>query len=172
MAGEKRFGTALFLGFKKLDVNSYIEKMLREFDDKLKDKDNEIDQLKNQTRDLKQKYEDALKHFNEVSDDRAKIGDVLIKAQEKAELMLQEAKLKADEEKKKLDEVIEQEKKKLTDIKGEVKLLKEVITNTLHKYQGDLEEIVDIEKTEGDLNNAENFHSGNTRDTRKRQQEK
>jgi len=28
MAGEKRFGTALF-GFKKTDVNSYIEKILR-----------------------------------------------------------------------------------------------------------------------------------------------
>jgi hypothetical protein len=30
MAGEKRFGTSLF-GFKQSDVNSYIEKILREF---------------------------------------------------------------------------------------------------------------------------------------------
>jgi len=34
--------------------------------------------------------------------DRAKIADVLIKAQEKAEMILQEAKEKADEERRKL----------------------------------------------------------------------
>ena len=37
MPGEKRFGTSLF-GFKKSDVNSYIEKILKEFDDKLKER--------------------------------------------------------------------------------------------------------------------------------------
>jgi len=59
MAGEKRFGTALF-GFKKTDVNSYIEKILREFDEKLKEKDNEITALKNQCRELRIKYEDTM----------------------------------------------------------------------------------------------------------------
>jgi len=82
MAGEKRFGTALF-GFKKTDVNSYIEKILREFDEKLKEKDNEITALKNQCRELRIKYEDIARKAEQINMDRAKIADVLIKAQEK-----------------------------------------------------------------------------------------
>ena len=48
MPGEKRFRTSFMGGFKKSDVNSYIEKILTEFDGKLKDKDNEILSLKSQ----------------------------------------------------------------------------------------------------------------------------
>ena len=44
MAGRKDL--AQLFGFKQSDVNSYIEKILREFDDKLKEKENEIIELK------------------------------------------------------------------------------------------------------------------------------
>ena len=48
MPGEKRFGTSLF-GFSKSDVNLYIEKILKEFDDKLKSKDEEINAISGAT---------------------------------------------------------------------------------------------------------------------------
>ena len=111
MAGEKRFGTALF-GFKQSDVNSYIEKILREFDDKLKEKENEIIELKNQCRELRIKYEDMARKTDHFNEDRAKIADVLIKAQEKAELILQDARRQADEERRRLSQMTEQEKRK------------------------------------------------------------
>ncbi len=41
MSGEKRFRTSLF-GFKKSDVNLYIEKILKDFEDRLREKDEEI----------------------------------------------------------------------------------------------------------------------------------
>lgn len=138
MPGEKRFRTSFMGGFNKTDVNAYIEKILREFDDKFKEKDDEISSLKNQNKEYKSKYEELLKKGDQINDDRAKIAEVLIKAQEKAQLMLEDARIEALEEKKKLEETIEQEKEKLVDIRQEVKILKGEVVNTLKKYESQL----------------------------------
>lgn len=144
MPGEKRFGTSLF-GFRKSDVNSYIEKILIEFGDKLKEKDEEIGLLKDQNKELKAKYENLAERADQINEDRAKIADVLIKAQEKAELMLEDARIQAKEEKKRLEGLIENEREKLVDIKAELKSLKSDVVNTLKKYEGQLDEFIENE---------------------------
>lgn len=146
MPGEKRFRTSFMGGFKKADVNAYIEKILGEFDDKLKGKDDEIASLKNQTRDFKTKYEELCKKADQINEDRAKIADVLIKAQEKAELMLEDARQEALDEKKKLEGIIEQEKEKLVDIRQEMKSLKSEVISTLKKYENQLGDFIQEDK--------------------------
>lgn len=138
MPGEKRFRTSFLGGFNKTDVNTYIEKILREFDDKLKEKDSEIAALKNQSKDYRIKFEELSKKADEINEDRAKIADVLIKAQEKADLMVEDARTEALEEKRKLEDVIEQEKEKLVDIRQEMKMLKSEVVVTLQKYEAQL----------------------------------
>ncbi|MGI6777608.1 MAG: hypothetical protein ACOX7R_06160 [Acetivibrionales bacterium] len=145
MPGEKRFRTSLF-GFKKSDVNSYIEKLLREFDDKLKEKDGEITALRSQLREIKSNYEEIAAKAEQINEDRAKIADVLIKAQEKAELMLEDARIEALEEKRKLEEIIEQERERLVDIKRELKTLKTEAINTLKKYEDQLNIVIGSEE--------------------------
>ena len=140
MAGEKRFGTSLF-GFKQSDVNSYIEKILREFDDKLKEKENEIADLKNQCREFRIKYEDIARKTDQVGEDRAKIADVLIKAQEKAETILEEARNQSHEERKKLSALTEKEREKLVDIKQEIKFIKQDVIKVLKKYEEELDKV-------------------------------
>lgn len=140
MAGEKRFGTSLF-GFKQSDVNSYIEKILREFDDKLKEKENEIADLKNQCREFRIKYEDIARKTDQVSEDRSKIADVLIKAQEKAETIVDEARTQSLEERKKLSDLTEKEREKLVDIKQEIKFLKQDVIKVLKKYEDELNKV-------------------------------
>jgi hypothetical protein len=142
MPGEKRFRTNFLGGFKKTDVNSYIENILREYDDKLKEKNEEISVLKNQSKDVKTKYEELLKKVDQINEDRARIADVLIKAQEKAQLMIDDARLEALDEKKKLEDVIEQEKEKLVDIRQELKTLKSEVIITLKKYESQLGTII------------------------------
>lgn len=141
MPGEKRFRTSMF-GFKKVDVNTYMEKILREFDDKLKEKDDEIASLKNQNKDTRTKYEELAKKADQINEDRARIADVLIKAQEKAQQLMEDARLEAQEEKKRLEVTIEQEKERLVDIKQELKSLKSEVVSTLKKYEGQLSEII------------------------------
>lgn len=141
MAGEKRFRTSL-LGFKKSDVNYYIEKILKEFDDKLKENEDEISVLKGQVKDFKFRYDDMMKKSDQINEDRAKIAEVLVRAQEKAELMIEEARVQAMEEKKKLESLVEEEKEKLVDIKVEMKSIKTEIVSTLRKYESQINQII------------------------------
>jgi archaellum component FlaC len=147
MPGEKRFRTSLF-GFGKSDVNLYIEKILKEFDDKLKAKDEEIADLKEQVKDIKSKYDDLVSKADMINEDRSKIAEVLIKAQEKAEIILEDARAEALEEKKKLEETIEAEKEKLVDIKRELNILKTEAINALKKYESQLSGIIGNEENE------------------------
>jgi len=142
MPGEKRFRTSFMGGFKKADVNAYIEKILGEFDAKLKEKDEEISQLKAQNKEIRAKYEELSKKEQQINEDRAKIAEVLIKAQEKADLMLENARKEAAEEKRRLEEAIEQDKERLVDIRQEIKVLKEEIVETLKRYESQLSTIV------------------------------
>lgn len=134
MAGEKRFGTSLF-GFKRSDVNSYLEKILREFDDNIKEKEAEISTLKNSNKEIKAKLEELLEKAEQVNEERAKIADVLVRAQEKAEFMLEEARAKANEEKKVLEEMIEKEREKYVDIKKQLKELKCTAADVIKSFE-------------------------------------
>ena len=151
MPGEKRFRTSFMGGFNKTDVNSYIEKILKEYDEKLKQKDDEIAALRNQSNIYKGKYEELSKQANQLNEDRAKIADVLITAREKAQTMLEDARIEALEEKKKLEGIIEQEKEKLIDIRREMKTLKGEVVNTLEKYATQLGSFVreDVDENNG-----------------------
>ncbi len=167
MAGEKRFGTSLF-GFKQSDVNSYIEKILREFDDKLKEKENEIADLKNQCREFRIKYEDIARKTDQVGEDRAKIADVLIKAQEKAETILDEARNQSHEERKKLSALTEKEREKLVDIKQEIKFLKQDVIKVLKKYEEELDKVYESAEevsTTYDKNTNESENNGSDDDS-------
>lgn len=154
MAGERRFRTSFMGGFKKSDVNAYIERMLKEFDEKLKSKDDEIAVIRNQNRELKIKYEELQKKADEIDETRAKIADVLIQAREDAERIREEARNEAAEEKKRLEEANEQEKEKLVDIRREVKNLKAEIIKVLTRYTQELSDLAG-ENAEGGTSEPE-----------------
>lgn len=144
MPGEKRFRTSTF-GFNKSDVNSYIEKILREFEDKIKEKDNEIAALKAQVKDINMKYEEAANNANQIKDNKDKIADVLIRAQEQAEAIiqegrnqLQEERIQFQEEKRKLEELNELEREKIVDMKEKVKYLRDEVVRVLKDFEKNL----------------------------------
>lgn len=141
MSGQKRFGASLF-GFKKSDVNNYIERILEEFDSRLKEKDKELDRLREKNREITLKYDELSQKASLIEESREKIAGVLIKAEEKAESMLVEAQEKAMEEKARIEKLVEEEKEKLIDVKRELKVLKEDAVNTLNKYQTQMQQII------------------------------
>lgn len=142
MAGEKRFRTSLF-GFKKADVNYYIEKILKEFENRLKAKDAEIDAAKEKGKEYRLKYEGIFDKAEQIETDRNKIANVLIKAEEKAEAIINEARERAIEEKADIEREIEQEKERLVDAKLELKKLRDEVTGTLRKYETQLGGIIE-----------------------------
>jgi len=139
MPGEKKFGTSLF-GFSKSDVNAYIEKIIHEFDQRLKEKDDEISNLKLQIREMKARFETVVTESESLAKEKEKIALALITAQEKAEAMLEEAKSRAEQEKMRLDAALEAEREKIIDIKHDIKMMRSQIVEALTKYQGFLNE--------------------------------
>ena len=141
MSGEKIFSTSLF-GFKKKNVNSYIEKLNSEYEEKFKQKEKELLDVKNQYRDIKNKYEELRDKVGQVDEERGKIANVLLSAQTQAEIIVQEARKHADEEIKEIELKVQLEREKLVDIKKDIKVLKEDIIDTLKKYENELNEII------------------------------
>ena len=139
MPGEKKFGTSLF-GFNKSDVNAYIEKIIHEFDQRLKEKDDEISNLKLQIREMKARFETAANESETLAREKERIAGALITAQEKAESMLEEAKSKAEQEKIRLDAALEAEREKIIDIKHDIKMMKSQVVEALARYQDSLNE--------------------------------
>ena len=135
-------------GFNKRDVGNYIEKIYREYELKIKEKDEELDRLKSQLKDMRIKYEQLQNNFDRASDDRSKIADVLIKAQEKADNIIDEAKNLAMEEKDRISKLVEMEKDKLIKVKSELKNLKEMIHGKLREYELQLDDILGEESIE------------------------
>jgi cell division initiation protein len=140
MDGEKRFGTSL-VGFKKKDVNNYIEKILFEFDNKLKEKDNEVMILKNQMKEEKGKYQVAARDSEIVREERSQIADVLIKAKMQADLILEEGKLEAERELKNYESLIKKEKHKFIEVKNDIVCLKSEAILILNKYVSQLADL-------------------------------
>lgn len=134
MSGEKKFGSSAF-GFNKSDVNAYIEKIIHEFDQRLKEKDDEISNLKLQIREMKTRYESASQDNQNLSREKERIASALIKAQEKADNILEEAKARAAEEKVMLEQALENEREKIIDIKRDVKTMKTQVIDMLNKFQ-------------------------------------
>lgn len=141
MAGVKMFSTSLF-GFKKKDVNSYLEKMNKEYEEKIRYKEKEIADIKAQYRDIKSKYDELNTCFEQLQEDREKIANAFITAHEKAETIIDEARQQAILEKKTLEQQVEAEKEKLVDIKQELKVLKVEVVDKLKKYEGELSYII------------------------------
>lgn len=139
MSGEKKFGSAAF-GFNKSDVNAYIEKIIHEFDQRLKEKDDEISNLKLQIREMKTRYETASLDNQNLTKEKEKIAEAIIIAQEKAEAIVEEAKARATEEKLRLEQTLESERERIIDIKRDVKNMKSQVVEILTKYQALLNE--------------------------------
>lgn len=148
MPGEKKFGTSPF-GFSKSDVNAYIEKMVREFDQRIKEKDDEISNLKMQIREMKARYETAESESVQLSKEKERIANTLIQAQEKADAIIEEARKQAQQEKSRLDAELENEREKIIDLKRDIQSIKENVIELLTKFQSLLEQAESsIEETE------------------------
>ena len=139
MSGEKKFRSGMS-GYNKDDVNEYIERILSEFDSRLKEKDDEISSLKLQLRDIRNKLDVAGTDAGSIAKDREKISLVLIQAQQKADSMLDEARSEAEKERLRLENLLESHRESLIDIKRDIRDMKSHVADLLAKYATQLDE--------------------------------
>ena len=156
MSRDKKFGVTLF-GFNKTDVNAYIERIIREFDQRLKEKDEEIAVLKSQNRDLSVRSNNLTKEIDDLSYDKDRIARALIQAQEKAENIITSAKASAEEEKKRLDGLLEEDRERIVDIKKDLKDLRENVIGLLSRYEAQLSTTIDNIRTDEVAGTTESY---------------
>jgi cell division septum initiation protein DivIVA len=155
MTEDKLFGVTMF-GFDKNDVNTYIEKMAKEFETKLRQKDEEISLLKLQNKDLKHKYDEVNHKSEAVNYDKGKIAEVLMKAQENAERILEEARETSRIEKQKVEaelsrethkifSELKKEKARVEYIKQQLEQLRKKALLVVQNFENDVESIIDEE---------------------------
>jgi len=138
---QKRFPNSMF-GFEKSTVNTYIENLTRDYEEKLTAKDMEIEKLVAQLKNVNKKYESIKLEEERILTEKEKITKALISANEKADRIVEDAKETVTAEVVELETKAEKEREKIVDIKRELMGMKSEAMEMLTKYQSALSEIV------------------------------
>jgi len=128
VAGEKKFGTSLF-GFNKVDVNLYLESLIKSYNESLWEKENQISELKRKIEEYKKKLEEIQDEYAAISETREKIANAFIEAQKNAELIIENARKTAAMEKHKLEAECESLRDLIIEKKQKLKKLTEAAVN-------------------------------------------
>ncbi len=138
---QKRFQSSMF-GFNKGTVNTYIENLTRDYEEKLTAKDLEIEKLISQLRNVNKKYEEIKLEEERIFTEKEKISQALVSANEKADKIVEDAKERIAAEVIELETTAENEREKIVDIKRELKEMKVEASSVLEKYEKAINEIV------------------------------
>ncbi len=138
---QKRFPNSMF-GFEKSTVNTYIENLTRDYEEKLTAKDMEIEKLVAQLKNVNKKYEAIKLEEERILTEKEKISQALVSANEKANKIVEDAKETVSAEVIELEAKAEKEREKIVDIKSELMGMKTDAMKMLEKYQKALNEIV------------------------------
>lgn len=155
MSNQIKFKRSLF-GISKKPVVEYINSISKSVEDKLFKKDSEIAQLKKDIDLLNEKNAALIKEIQDFEDEKNKISDIFIRAEEaarstvseaekKAEQLLNETKVNIDEAYKKLEQdqarimaefsvKVSEKESELNSYKNEISFLREKIKVTLNKF--------------------------------------
>lgn len=138
---QKRFPNSMF-GFDKGTVNTYIENLTRDYEEKLTAKDMEIEKLVMQLKNVNKKYEAIKLEEERILTEKEKISQALVSANEKADKIVEDAKETVSAEIVELEARAEKEREKIVDIKRELMGMKSEAMGMLEKYQTALNGIV------------------------------
>jgi len=143
MAGEKRFRNS-FIGFNKGDVAAYMEKIIKEYGEQIRLRDEDIASLKAKRIELEERCNKLQKKMDAQTDDKERIANVLLKAQEKADDILKKVDEEAELQKRKLEAELEGDREKIVEAKGELKELRKQAMDTMKSFSTRIQGIVEL----------------------------
>ena len=147
MSNQIKLKRTLF-GISKKPVVEYIDSISKNVEDKLFKKDSEIASLKQEIQKLIKEKEALEKEILTFNDEKGKISDVLLKAEESASSMLKEAEEKANETfeemQKENDRLCAEYEAKLNEKKSELSSFTSEVNYLREKLQVTLEKLDEI----------------------------
>ena len=136
-----KFKRGLF-GYTKKTVNEYVALMNNQFHKKLDDKDDLCDDLKKEIEELKAKNKELETKIKDSESKHSYVGEVLVKAQEKADEIVTEATKEALMRKSSIEDEIKEASMILKKMNEEIKQLKLNVEDSVSKYQSELDTII------------------------------
>ncbi|NLB81239.1 MAG: hypothetical protein GX800_06455 [Clostridiaceae bacterium] len=137
MMGKKMFRIRLF-GFKKKDVNKYLQTITDDFAAKNQAAEDKINALENALENASLQAENYLTEIARYEKEKDELAKSLAETKDKECSIIQEAMLTAEYEKSKINEEIIAKKAELHQLKYEVMALKKQIINAAKRFYSDL----------------------------------
>ncbi len=134
---ENNLPKGLF-GLNKKEVESYIVNIKKDYENEVSELSNKLQEMKNENIKLTEKLNKLMKEKNEIEASKANISDVLLRAQEQANQIIEDGRKQAEKEREDVDLLIEEQREKLIDAKIELAMLKDKAKEIISKFADDL----------------------------------
>ncbi|MGI6529381.1 MAG: hypothetical protein ACOX3J_06825 [Clostridia bacterium] len=150
--GNKVFDTE-FSGFNKKQVNEYIEKLVSQYQQSLSEKAKECDELRAKSEQLASKLNELSTAYIQAQEEKTKIADVLINAENTAKNIIAQAQEESAKERERLSIQADEKRmlivdlnKSIRDMRLEVEEVIEKAKNSLDNAVSQIKERMDAEK--------------------------
>ena len=134
---ENNLPKGLF-GLNKKEVETYIVNIKKEYEDEVAELSSKLQEMKNENIKLTEKLNKLMKEKNDIEVSKANISDVLLRAQEQANQIIEDGRKQAEKEREDVDLLIEEQREKLIDAKIELAMLKDKAKEIISKFADDL----------------------------------
>ncbi len=128
-------------GLNKKDVEDYIASIKDDYEKEIMEQTKRLQEMKAENKALQDKYNALLKEKNEIEASKSNISDVLLKAQEQANQIIEDAKKQSEKERQDIEALIEEQREKLIDAKIELAMLKDKAKEIITKFSDDLSKL-------------------------------
>lgn len=153
MAKSNKLFDTQFRGYKKQQVSDYVEKIKNQYQEALDKKNKECENLIKEKDALAWKHSQLQASYIELQDEKNKIADVLINAENTAKEIVMQAKADAVKEKENLDNQVDEKRmlivdlnKSIRDMKLDISKLAEGIEERFTDIVGQISQRVEEEK--------------------------
>ncbi|MBE7064761.1 MAG: hypothetical protein E7384_02970 [Ruminococcaceae bacterium] len=139
--GQKLFGTE-FNGFNKKQVTEYIALLEQKYNEVILQKDEETNALEVSYNELQDKYAELFDSYMALQEEKARIADVLIGAENRAAEIVEQARTEADKERAILEAQSENLRETIVDKNKILKDMKASANSMVSEFQADINAMV------------------------------
>ena len=132
--GQKLMKTGMF-GFRKKDVQAYLESLGKSYASKLAEKEDQIARYVEENEQLKKRLNDLEGRAKTMEEERDYIANAIIQAEQKAQRMMESAEQAAAQRREELEEEIQADVRRSGEIKRQLTSLQQEALSVMRDYE-------------------------------------
>ncbi len=152
---RKKFSTGLF-GYKKREVERYLADVVRDYEEELGKKRDRMMELAEEARSLKLQNQEQSKQIEQFIVQEKYISSVLIKAEERAQAIIEEGKRKSLEEMDRIQAEKERWRSKQREIRRELLEFEKTVLGIIERFRDEINYYTAMEISESILADEKN----------------